>query len=66
MRYSTRSEKINDIDFKSANKEIKIMITIMIMIILLPKSKKVSNRELEIMFISANGEKNGKNVSLHI
>ena len=66
MRYSTRSEKINDIDFKSANKEIKIMITIMIMIILLPKSKKVSNRELEITFISANGEKNGKNVSLHI
>ena len=66
MRYSTRSEKTNDIDFKSANKEIKIMITIMIMIILLPKSKKVSNRELEIMFISANGEKNGKNVSLHI
>ena len=66
MRYSTRSEKINDIDFKSANKEIKIMITIMIIIILLPKSKKVSNRELEITFISANGEKNGKNVSLHI
>ena len=66
MRYSTRSEKINDIDFKSANKEIKIMITIMIMIILLPKSKKVSNRELEITFISTNGEKNGKNVSLHI
>ena len=66
MRYSTRSEKINDVDFKSANKEIKIMITIMIMIILLPKSKKVSNRELEITFISANGEKNGKNVSLHI
>ena len=66
MRYSTRSEKIDDTDFKSANKEIKIMITIMIMIILLPKSKKVSNRELEITFISANGEKNGKNVSLHI
>ena len=66
MRYSTCSEKINDIDFKSANKEIKIKITSMIMIILLPKSKKsIKQRTGDYVYFCKWG-KNGKNVSLHI